>query len=48
MILKDIFHWIVRKEGTSPEKETMKYCFAHGFTAGKNLKYNSGYPIDAN
>ena len=26
----------------------MDYCFAHGFTAGKNFQYNSGYPIDAN
>ena len=26
----------------------MDYCFAHGFTAGKNFSYNSGYPIDAN
>ena len=34
--------------GTSPEKATMDYCFAHGFTAGKNFKYYGGYPIDAN
>ena len=26
----------------------MDYCFANGFTAGKNFKYYSGYPIDAN
>ncbi|MBS1401773.1 MAG: acyltransferase [Oscillospiraceae bacterium] len=26
----------------------MDYCFAHGFRAGKNFQYNSGYPIDAN
>lgn len=26
----------------------MDYCFSHGFTAGKNFQYNSGYPIDAN
>ena len=34
--------------GASPEKAAMDYCFAHGFTAGKNFHYNSGYPIDAN
>lgn len=34
--------------GPSPEKAAMDYCFAHGFTAGKNFQYNSGYPIDAN
>lgn len=26
----------------------MEYCYAHGFTSGKNFMYNSGYPIDAN
>ena len=26
----------------------MDYCYAHGFTSGKNFQYNSGYPIDAN
>lgn len=26
----------------------MAYCYAHGFTSGKNFQYNSGYPIDAN
>lgn len=26
----------------------MDYCFANGFKAGKNFKYYSGYPIDAN
>lgn len=47
MSIKDIFRHIVRG-GASPEKATMDYCFAHGFTAGKNFQYNSGYPIDAN
>lgn len=44
----DTIKKIVRLGGTSPEKATMDYCFAHGFTAGKNFQYNSGYPIDAN
>ena len=48
MKLKDILRRIVRGGGTSPEQATMEYCFAHGFTAGKNFQYNSGYPIDAN
>ncbi len=26
----------------------MSYCYAHGFRAGKNFQYNSGYPIDGN
>ena len=26
----------------------MDYCYAHGFTSGKNFHYYSGYPIDAN
>ena len=26
----------------------MRYCFEHGFKAGKNFQYNSGYPIDSN
>ena len=34
--------------GQNIEKETMDYCFAHGFKAGKNFSYNSGFPIDAN
>ena len=32
----------------NPEKEAMDYCFAHGFKAGENFLYNSGYPIDSN
>lgn len=36
MIIKDILRRIVRR-GTSPEKETMEYCFAHGFTAEKTF-----------
>lgn len=43
-IIKKIVHW----GGTNPEKETMDYCYAHGFTSGKNFHYYSGYPIDAN
>lgn len=48
MRIIDIIKKIVRGGGTSPEKATMDYCFAHGFTAGKNFKYYGGYPIDAN
>lgn len=48
MRMVDTIKKIVRLGGTSPEKATMDYCFAHGFTAGKNFQYNSGYPIDAN
>lgn len=33
---------------SNPEKEAMEYCYAHGFRAGKNFHYNSGFPIDAN
>lgn len=47
MSIKEILRHIFRG-GVSPEKATMDYCFAHGFTAGKNFQYNSGYPIDAN
>lgn len=47
MRMVDIIKKIVRR-GTSPEKVTMDYCFAHGFTAGKNFQYYSGYPIDVN
>ena len=32
----------------SSEKETMDYCYSHGFKSGKNFHYYSGYPIDAN
>lgn len=32
----------------SSERATMSYCYAHGFTSGKNFQYNSGYPIDSN
>ena len=48
MRIIDIIKEIVRGGGASPEKAAMDYCFAHGFTAGKNFHYNSGYPIDAN
>lgn len=47
MRIIDIIKKIVRG-GASPEKAAMDYCFAHGFTAGKNFKYYGGYPIDAN
>lgn len=47
MRIIDIIKEIVRG-GASPEKAAMDYRFAHGFTAGKNFQYNSGYPIDAN
>ena len=30
------------------EKETMDFCYKHGFKSGKKFQYNSGYPIDAN
>ena len=48
MSIKDIVKKIVRRGGTNPEKEAMEYCYAHGFTSGKNFQYNSGYPIDGN
>lgn len=48
MSLKEVLKHFVRRGRTSSEKETMEYCFAHGFTAGKNFEYNSGYPIDTN
>lgn len=48
MKLVDIFKKIVRRRRGNPEKVTMEYCYAHGFTSGKNFQYNSGYPIDAN
>lgn len=48
MNIKGFIKRIVRMGSTSPEKATMEYCFAHGFTAGKNFHYYSGYPIDAN
>ena len=46
MSIKGFLRRIVR--GEDPEKEAMEYCVAHGFKAGKNFQYNSGYPIDAN
>lgn len=48
MNIKNIIKKIVRREGTNPEKETLDYCYAHGFTSGKNFHCYSGYPIDAN
>ena len=47
MSVKDMIRKLVRR-GTSPEKAAMDYCYAHGFTSGKNFQYNSGYPIDGN
>lgn len=48
MRIVDIFKKVVCGGGTSPETAAMEYCFTHGFKAGKNFQYNSGYPIDAN
>ena len=48
MNFKNILKRFVPPSRTSPERETMKYCYDHGFTSGKNFQYNSGYPIDAN
>ena len=48
MGIKNIIKRIIRGGGMNPEKETMDYCYAHGFTSGKNFHYYSGYPIDAN
>lgn len=41
-LIQKLFHT------TNPDVEAMNYCYAHGFTAGKNFHYNSGFPIDAN
>ena len=47
--IKDLLRRVLRLfKRVSPEKETMDYCFAHGFQAGKNFHYNSGFPIDSN
>lgn len=44
-----ILTWITKRvKRTSAEKEAMEYAFRHGFKAGKNFQYNSGFPIDAN
>ena len=48
MSIKHIIKKLIRWNRVSPEKAAMDYCFSHGFTAGKNFQYNSGYPIDAN
>ena len=48
MYVMDILRRIIRWKHKSPEKTAMDYCYAHGFTSGKNFQYNSGYPIDAN
>lgn len=48
MNLKNIIRGIVYGKREDPEKAAMEYCYAHGFTSGKNFQYNSGYPIDAN
>lgn len=42
-ILKRVF-----RGGANPERETMEFCYNHGFKSGKNFHYYSGYPIDAN
>ena len=46
MSMKSMLKGLLR--APSPEEETMRYCYAHGFTSGANFQYNSGYPIDAN
>lgn len=38
---------LISKWKTSPENATMDYCYAHGFTSGKDFHYFGGYPIDA-
>lgn len=48
MSIKHIIKKLIRWNRVSSEKAAMDYCFSHGFTAGKNFQYNSGYPIDAN
>lgn len=48
MKLVSLLRTIVRGGGTNPEEAAMEYCLEHGFKAGKNFKYNSGYPIDSN
>ena len=48
MKVKEFIKRILRLGRVSPQKATMDYCYAHGFTSGKNFQYNSGYPIDAN
>ena len=48
MGVKDSLKRILRGRSISAEKATMEYCYAHGFTSGKNFQYNSGFPIDAN
>ena len=40
-IIKEIIH-----RGRTPEKAAMDYCYAHGFTSGKNFHYYSGYCED--
>jgi maltose O-acetyltransferase len=46
--IKDIARKFLRGADANPEKAAMDYCYAHGFTSGKNFQYNSGFPIDAN
>ena len=48
MRIKDFLRRLCPPRGHSGEKATMDYCYAHGFTSGKNFQYNSGYPIDSN
>lgn len=48
MGIKAVIKKILRRGLSNPEKMAMDYCYAHGFTSGKNFHYNSGYPIDAN
>lgn len=39
---------LLSKWRTNPEKAAMEYCYAHGFTSGKDFHYYSGYPVDSN
>lgn len=48
MNIKHFIKKLVHLGDMSPEEAHMRYCFQHGFTAGKNFQYNSGYPIDGN
>lgn len=48
MQFKDLIKRLIPSTQTTPEKAAMDYCYAHGFSSGKNFQYNSGYPIDSN
>lgn len=44
-LIRKIYYFI---KGGNPDEEAIEYAKAHGFRAGKNFHYNSGYPIDGN